>query len=263
MRKLDVHAHCGPWNTIPGTKWDDEALVMLYSALEIEKGIVSSVRALLADLISGNQETQQVVERHEALFGYIYVDPHRPDDSRAQVEALASHPKFIGVKSRDDYHGAAYNGAAYRGLFAALADFRLPALLHTFSVHSMQCALEIAADYGAPVILTHLGGFEWRGAERLHDQGIPGNVYLEPVSSASEPGKYELAVSLVGEDRVVFGTDATLFHPAMAIGAIESSELSEETKRKVYWENAEGVFFAGRGVEESRSRGVGTALTAA
>jgi predicted TIM-barrel fold metal-dependent hydrolase len=254
MRKLDVHAHCGPWQTIPGRRWDDEALVALYSALEIEKGIVSSVRALLTDLVSGNQETQQAVEKHEALFGYIYVDPHRPDDSRAQVEALAPHPKFVGVKSRDDYHGAAYNGAAYRRLFASLIAFRLPALLHTFSVHSMQCAVEIAADYGAPVILTHLGGFEWRAAERLRDQGLPGNVYLEPVSSACEPGKYELALSLVGEERVVFGTDATLFHPALAVGAIESSELSEEVKRKVYWRNAEAVFFGERGVEESEQR---------
>lgn len=244
MRKLDVHAHCGPWNTIPGASWDDEALVALYAALDIEKGIVSSTRAILADLANGNQETLRVVESHEALFGYVYIDPHRRDDSRALAETLASHPKFVGLKTRDEYHGTAYNGREYRALFASLVDLHLPVLLHTFSVHSMQCAVEVAADYGAPVILTHLGGFEWRAAERLRDQGLPGNVFLDPISSASEPGKYELALSLVGEDRVVFGTDATLFHPALAVGAIESSDLSDEVKRKLYWENAEGVFFA-------------------
>jgi len=245
VRKLDVHAHCGPWNTIPIAKWDEHALIARYRPLEIERGIVSSVEALLADLVSGNQETQRVVEVCDALYGYIYLDPHRQDDSRAQVEVLSQHPKFVGVKSRDDYHGLAYNSPAYRRVFASMAEYRLPALLHVFSVRSMQSAMEVAADYTAPKILTHFGGFEWRQCERLRGSDIPDNVYLDPVSSASAPGKYELALSLVGEDRLVFGTDATLFHPALAVGAIESSDLSEAVKRKLYWGNAERVFFPG------------------
>ena len=160
------------------------------------------------------------------------------------MEALRAHPKFLGLKSRDDYHGLPYNR---RPIDASSRASRreLPALLHTFSVRSIESALDLAADYPRAPILTHMGGSEWRGCERLLGPEIPGNVYLDPVSSFSEPGKYELALALVGPDNLLFGTDCTLFHPCLSIGAIESSTLTEEVKRKLYWENAERVFFPG------------------
>jgi len=243
MRKFDVHSHFGPWNTIPIRRTSADDLVELLRSVEIEKAVVSSVQALLDDLISGNAATRAAIERHEMLYGYIYLDPYRIADAAREVEKLADHPKFIGVKSRDDYHGRPYNHHSYRELFGAIKARRLPSLLHTFSVSSMRAAMELAAAYEAPVILAHLAGPDWRGCEAFKDTDIPQNVYLDPVSSAAEPGRYELAVELVGEDRVVFGTDCSLFHPGVSVGAIESSELTEAVKRKVYWENAEGVFF--------------------
>jgi predicted TIM-barrel fold metal-dependent hydrolase len=245
MRRFDVHTHCGPWNSIPGAAWDDEALVRVLRQTGVEKAMLSSVAAVLTDLLAGNLVTQAAIEKHEMLYGYIYVDARRVDDSLAQVESLRTHPKFLGLKSRDDYHGLPYNGPAYRRIFAGVAEPRLPALLHTFSVRSIESALDLAADYPAPLILTHMGGSEWRGCERLLGREIPRNVYLDPVSSFSEPGKYELALALVGPDNLLFGTDCTLFHPCLSIGAIESSTLTEEVKRKLYWENAERVFGAG------------------
>ncbi len=243
MRKLDVHTHFGPWNSIPIGRSGADDLVDLMRGAETEKAIVSSVKALLADLVLGNQETRAAIERHEMLYGYIYLDPHRIADSVREVERLADHPKFVGVKSRDDYHGLPYNHRNYLEMFSSIRSLRLPALLHTFSVSSMRTAMELAAAYGAPVILTHLAGPDWRRCMALKEAEIPPNVYLDSVSSAAEPGRYELAIELVGEDRVVYGTDCTLFHPGVSIGAIESSELTDEVKRKIYWENAERVFF--------------------
>jgi len=243
MKKIDVHTHFGPWNSIPGRRWDAASLVALMQQAEVEKAVVSSVRAVLTDLVPGNDETQAAIDQHEMLYGYIYVDPHRVSDSMAEIEKRRAHPKFLGIKSRDEYHGHRYNDAAYREIFAAARPHRLPALLHCFSFSAIQCALELAADYDAPVILTHMAGFEWRRCEGLLGQELPPNVCFDPVSSASEPGKYELALALLGEDHLVFGTDCTLLHPGLSIGAVESSELSEEVKRKLYWDNPKRIFF--------------------
>jgi predicted TIM-barrel fold metal-dependent hydrolase len=242
MKKFDVHAHFGPWNSIPIRKWRAADLVALLQAAGIEKAVVSSVQALLADFASGNQATQEAIEQHEMLYGYIYLDPHRPAESIREVEARAGHPKFIGVKSRDIYHGLSYRHPGYREIFAAIKGRRLPALLHTYAVDSMQAAMELASDHDAAIILAHFAGPNWRECEMFAGRQIPGNVYVDPITSMAEPGRYELAVKLFGEDRVVLGTDCSLFHPALAIGAIESSELSEEAKRKVYWDNAQRIF---------------------
>jgi len=243
MKKLDVHTHFGPWNSIPIGRSGADDLVDLMRAAQTEKAVVSSVKALLADLALGNQETQAAIERHEMLYGYIYVDPYRIADSVREVERLADHPKFVGVKSRDDYHGLPYNHPSYLEVFSSIKSLGMPALLHTFSVNSMRAAMELAVAYCAPVILAHLAGPDWRRCTALKEADIPPNVYLDPVASAAEPGRYELAIELVGEDRVVYGTDCTLFHPGVSIGAIESSELTDVVKRKIYWENAENMFF--------------------
>jgi predicted TIM-barrel fold metal-dependent hydrolase len=242
MRKFDVHSHFGPWNTIPIAKHTSDDLVAMLGAAGIERAVVSSVQALLTDLVAGNRATQEAVECHEMLLGYIYVDPHRVREAIREVERLSQHPKFVGIKSRDDYHGLRYNGGEYRDIFRAVRELRLPVLLHTFSVSSMQAAMELASDYPAPVILTHMAGPEWRACRVFAERHVPPNVYVDPVSSASEPGKYEKALELFGEDHLVFGTDCNLFHPGLSIGAIESSELSDDAKRKLYWENAAGIF---------------------
>jgi predicted TIM-barrel fold metal-dependent hydrolase len=243
VRKLDVHTHFGPWNSIPIRRSGADDLVELLASVGIEKAVLSSVKALLDDLVSGNRATREAIERHGMLYGYIYLDPHRVADSVREVETLASHPKFIGVKSRDDYHGRPYNHGSYREVFGAIKSRRLPALLHTFSVASMRAAMTLAAEYEAPVIMTHMAGPDWRGCEAFRHSGIPENVYCDPVASYAEPGRYEMALELFGEDRIVFGTDCTLLHPGVSVGAIESSELTEAVKGKVYWENAQEVFF--------------------
>ncbi len=242
MRRFDAHAHFGPWNNIPIRKWTAADLVALLQTAGIERAVVSSVHALLADFVAGNQETQEAIEGHEMLYGYIYVDPYRPAESIREVEVRAEHPKFIGVKSRDVYHGLLYHHRGYREIFAAIRGRRLPALLHAYSVASMQAAMDLAVGYDAPIILAHLAGPDWRECEVFAGREIPSNVYVDPITSMAEPGRYELAVELFGGDRVVFGTDCSLFHPGVAIGAIESSELSEQVKRKIYWDNAARIF---------------------
>ena len=47
----------------------------------VEKAMLSSVAAVLTDLVTGNQVTQAAIEKHEMLYGYIYVDPRRVDES--------------------------------------------------------------------------------------------------------------------------------------------------------------------------------------
>jgi predicted TIM-barrel fold metal-dependent hydrolase len=242
MRKLDVHAHFGAWNSIPIGRISPADLAAISRAAGIERSVVSSVRGLLTDLVSGNQVTQDAIEQQEMLFGYIYVDPHRPAESIREVEARAKHPKFIGIKSRDDYHGVSYDHQSYRELFAAIKHLRLPGLLHTYSVASMRAAMELAADYDAPLILAHMAPPDWRACAAFASADVPPNVYIDPITSLAEPGRYELAVAVFGEDHVVFGTDGGLFHPGVAIGTIESADLSDEVKRKVYWDNAERIF---------------------
>lgn len=234
---IDCHTHCGPWCGIPTRTGSPRSLAASLERSGIDRGLVSSSRALLADLVSGNDDTARAVESESRLYGYIYVDPLRIDESIREIERFAGHPKFVGLKTRDSQHGLPYDSPQYRAVFEAASARRLPALLHVFSFASMKAAFGLARTYPGTLILAHMGGPDWRRVTEFAPEDIPPNVVIDPVSSFQAPGKYELAVRVFGEANVVLGTDCNLFHPGWTLGAIESAALPEATKQRILCDN--------------------------
>ena len=239
---IDCHTHCGTWGGIPTQLASPRKLAQSLAKVGIERAVVSSARALLCDMITGNDDTARATETEAMLYGYIYVDPLRIRESIREIERFAGHPKFIGLKTRDEQHHIPYDAAEYREIFAAASARRLPALLHVFSFASLRAAFGLARGYSGTLMLAHIGGAEWRRIAGLDPGEIPPNVVADPVSSFQGPGKYELAVKMFGADRVVLGTDCNLFHPEWTLGAIAASGLPEATKRKIVHENAARIF---------------------
>jgi predicted TIM-barrel fold metal-dependent hydrolase len=193
-------------------------------------------------MVSGNDDTARAVESEPMLYGYVYVDPLRVEESIHEIERFAGHPKFVGLKTRDEHHRRPYDGPEYRAIFAAAADRRLPALLHVFSLASMKAAFGLARGYPGVLILAHMAGSEWQRAAEFGPGDVPPNVVVDPVSSFQVPGKYELAVRVFGGANVVFGSDCNLFHPGWTLGTIESAALPEETKQAILCDNPGRVF---------------------
>jgi predicted TIM-barrel fold metal-dependent hydrolase len=239
---FDCHAHCGPWCGIPTRASSPRALAASLERSGIDRGVVSSARALLSDLVSGNDDTARAVEAESRLYGYVYVDPLRIKESIREIERFAGHPKFVGLKTRDSQHGLPYDSSEYRAIFAAAASRRLPALLHVFSIASMKAAFGLARGYPGTLILAHMAGAEWPLTRSLAPGEIPPNVVIDPVSSFQGPGKYELAVRIFGEGNVLFGSDCNLFHPGWTLGAIESAALSADIKNRILCDNSARIF---------------------
>jgi predicted TIM-barrel fold metal-dependent hydrolase len=239
---IDCHTHCGPWPGIPTRTSSPRSLAAVLAGTGIARAVVSSSRALLADMVSGNDDTARAVESEPMLYGYVYVDPLRIDESIREIGRFARHPKFIGLKTRDEHHRRAYDGPEYRAIFAAAAARRLPALLHVFSFASMKAAFGLARTYPGTLILAHMAGAEWSRAAEFGPGDVPPNVVVDPVSSFHAPGKYELAVRVFGEANVVFGSDCNLFHPGWTLGAIESAALPVDMKNRILCDNSARIF---------------------
>lgn len=239
---IDCHAHCGPWPGIPTRAASARSLAVILSRSGIVRAVVSSSRALLCDMVSGNDDTARAVESEPMLHGYVYVDPLRIDESIREIGRFAGHPKFVGLKTRDEHHRLPYDGPEYRAIFAAAAGRRLPALLHVFSFASMKAAFGLARGYPGALILAHMAGPEWRRAAEFGPGDVPPNAVVDPVSSFQAPGKYELAVRVFGGANVVYGSDCNLFHPGWTLGAIESAALPEDIKRGILRGNSARIF---------------------
>ena len=87
-------------------------------------------------------------------------------------------------------------------------------------------------------IAGHMGGDDYeRAAVRFREVD---NVYLEICSSSPDRGKIETVVRDIGSERVVFGSDSTLLNPAVLLGMVVDSEISEEDKVRILYSNARG-----------------------
>jgi len=67
-------------------------------------------------------------------------------------------------------------------------------------------------------------------------------VHLEYVTSTQERGKVELLVETLGADRLLFGTDQSLFDPVRPLGQLAEAEISDRDRRKILGLNARRLF---------------------
>ncbi|MDR7419049.1 MAG: amidohydrolase family protein [Armatimonadota bacterium] len=240
MRIVDVHTHAGKWMfPIAPASLDD--LLGMERAAGIETCVVSSAPAIVYDFREGNAELAAGLDGRTGCFGYVVANPHYLEESLDEMAAYARHPKFVGLKLHHEQQAFAMDDPAVARLVEEAARLRWPVLAHTFSVAAAAHLRALAARHPAlPFIMAHMGGAQWR-------QAIPvvadaPNIYLDPCSSYAERGKVELAVALVGPGRVVFGSDATLFNPWFTRGMVDGAALDDETRRRIYWDNARVIF---------------------
>ena len=119
--------------------------------------------------------------------------------------------------------------------FKKVNELAMPILFHTgdgFSAPGL--AMKIAKRYPRlTIILGHLR----EGSISALKQSE--SVYVE--TSATLPELVELSVD-VDEDRVLFGSDAPYLRYPVQMAIVDSANISNKAKRKIYYENFQRVF---------------------
>ena len=100
--KLDTHWHTSGWNVV-----EPKAAVAELSAsiaqYNMRAIITSSIRALSDDLTAGNEETAAFLDREPCARGLIVVNPLQPERSLDEIERWRMDPRFVGVKTIQDF----------------------------------------------------------------------------------------------------------------------------------------------------------------
>ena len=174
-------------------------------------------------------------QEEEKLYQWVVIDP-RNDRTMEQADWMLKQPKCVGVKLHPVYH---------RYLVADYADklFPLASKYHA----AVQIHPELEPTYIVPIadrfpdvtfIMAHLGTPAWVDAI---EQARHGNVYVDTSGSASTQNRViEYAVSRVGSERILFGTDT--YAPGFQRGRIEYAMISEQDKENILRNNAMRLF---------------------
>ena len=151
--------------------------------------------------------------------------------------------KMVGAKFHPSFDRVPVTNGAYESLFTWLEEHRFLALIHCGrwrEVSNYGFALEVAeAHPGLKVILAHMGGNELAlsmGAIEAA-RGLT-NVYFD-TSNCRIPHVIETAVELLGDERILLGSDYPWGSLMANAWTVLDSEIPEDAKRRILSLNLE------------------------
>ena len=242
MTIIDIHTHYGKW-PFPMQQLEPTEMVAMMKRRGIGKAIVSSSLAIVYDFREGNRTLAEAIRPHPELFGYVTINLNYPEAGIQELDTYLQNPKFLGVKIHQNYSRQKIDSPDGRRVLRALNEYRRPLLLHTYSspLESPWNAVPVAKiNSGVSIILAHMGGDAWR--EGILAAKESPNLFVDMCASWADADKVAAAVRELGPERVLFGSDFTLFDPAQTLGMIEEADLSQEVRSLILYGNAERLF---------------------
>jgi hypothetical protein len=227
---IDAHAHIGRWGS-PGAEGSADEIRRITDRSGFSKVVVSSSLAIQYDVPEGNADVERLVTADARFYGAVTFNAHYPAEAKAQIERYAGHPRFVCAKNHPAHMRLPINSPANLSVIELLAEKRLPLTVHTWTGDG-PAAAEVARRFpGLTFLWFHALATDYRKAAELARE-LP-NVYLDFVTSLQESGKVEYLVTRLGADRLVFGTDQSLFSPVYALGPTLEADISSEDRRKI------------------------------
>ncbi len=257
IQAIDVHGHYGIYYQVrilplKNTFMTGDAATVVDRARRsnTEWTIVSPLMALMprfkADAVAGNEEAARVVPQTDGLLQWVVINPLQPK-TYEQAEVMLRHPRCMGIKIHPEEHGYPVKEHG-RAMFEFAQKHKAIVLTHSGEENSMpEDFIPFTNDFpGARLILAHLG-CGWDGDPTHQVRAIQaskhGNVWVDTSSAQSIlPKLIEWAVSEIGVERLLYGTDTPLYVAAMQRARIDHAEISAGEKRMILRENSLKLF---------------------
>jgi predicted TIM-barrel fold metal-dependent hydrolase len=172
-------------------------------------------------------------------------DPRYPDDSIRQLQRLDTTSRFAGVKIHCVYSRTPTNAPALASLFAAIASYRVPVLIHPLGDDWPEALCRLARQHpDLPIIAAH-GGYG-DAPHPTHDAALrlasEPNIVIEFCSTYLAADAIRRGIEAVGPDRVLFGSDFPLIALPYMRAAYLDAELSPDEATTIYVQNALRLF---------------------
>jgi predicted TIM-barrel fold metal-dependent hydrolase len=201
---------------------------------------------------AGNSAVYEAAGENPELLGYVYLDPRFPDLVQDQIDLYLGHPSMIGVKlwiacrANDPLVHPIAERAERDGFLMLVHSWRRGNKLAKGHQTLPSQVGEMAASFpGVDVIMAHLGGDWENGIREVADVQ---NVSVDTCGSINEAGMVEMAVDVLGAERVLFGSDAPGSGYLPNIGKVTSARIEDADKALILGGNMARLLEKHRGV---------------
>jgi len=238
MKICDAHVHLGesgPWQPYGKPTIYIEELVPL-DKFNVARALVLPNPNVGDRYPETNNYIAQCVKKHgKRLVGFGRVDPRRGNQAIEELKRIKHKLGLTGIKLHPMVECFRPDHPYFDRFFKRVEELKLPVLIHTgdgFSAPGL--ALKVVKNHPKMVmILAHLR----EGCVAALKESS--SIYVE--TSGTLPEFVEMACD-VDQNRVMFGSDVPYYRYPTQTAIVEAAEVSNEVKRKVYFENFERLF---------------------
>lgn len=243
---IDCHAHL-VHHSSANYKERDQKLIEAADKLGIDQlccSLLTLKRPATAESFREcNVWTAEAMKRFKGrVLGYCYVNPGCGQAALDDIRRCVEDRGFMGVKLYNEH--LCTDPIVFPVVELAI-ELRVPILHHAGHSHYPVSNQPNISDGGhlvelgrrypeARLICAHIGGggdWEWTIKAMRHGSA---NVFLDTSGSVIDEGMIEMAVDVLGVDRVLFGCDMSM---TPGVGKIRGARLDPAVKRKILGEN--------------------------
>ncbi len=247
---IDAHAHLAARWGNAGWEEQDRRFIDAADRLGIDQlacSLLTSRRpAVPEDFIQGNRWAKEATDQYPGrILPYCYVNSGYGQVALDEIRYCVEELGFIGVKLYNEYF---FNEPVIWPVVELCIELGVPVLEHAGHMHFYfesqprisdgAMVAETARRYPeAMIICGHIGGggdWEWT-IKALRDAP---SAYLDTSGSVVDEGMIEMAVEVLGADRLLFACDMSM---TAGIGKMQAAEISDEDRRKIMGGNMQHI----------------------
>jgi predicted TIM-barrel fold metal-dependent hydrolase len=221
----------GPWQPYGNPAIYVKELMKLLNECKIDRAIVFPNPNVGDKYPETNDYIAECVEKFpKRLVGFGRVDPRRGNETIQELKRMKQKLALTGLKLHPMVECFRPDHPYFNKFFKKVEELELPVLIHTGEGFSApRLAAEVAKKHPRMImILAHLQ----EGCVSAMKE-LP-NIYVE--TSGTIPEFIEMATE-IDDRRVLFGFDIRYYKFPTQTAIIEAAEITEKTRRKVYFRN--------------------------
>lgn len=238
---IDAHNHLGDVDALDWHQSPEE-LIKQMDENGVDMAVVCPQAYPMTTVLEVNQRDNDgiadAVRRYpDRLIGFGVATPYGgPDKGAGEVERAIKKLGLRGIKLHQRLHGYHLIERLVGPILSACERLKVPVLVHSGDCKSHPAVVGILAlaHPGLTVIMAHMGQGYFQEAIDAARQA--GNLVLE--TSGESPFHVEMAVTALGAERVVYGTDTPFFPIPEGQRIVREAKISPADRDRIMGGNA-------------------------
>jgi uncharacterized protein len=231
--KIDAHAHIGKFGSWAGLESTADELAKQMELYNVKKSALFYLN---------NELVKEAVEKYPSLFvGYVWPNPNEGERAVELVRIALGKWRFKGIKLHPLIHAFLPNDDSVHPIMEEARRFKVPVAIHSgHPPFSLPWSIgELAENFpDVTIVMLHMGhGHGVYIQSAINTAKRYDNIYLE-TSGMPMHTKIKEAMQLLGDDRVMYGSDTPFHEPAVEIDRICSADLSQSQLERIFYQNA-------------------------